>query len=196
MERHKMSPQDTAESSTEVKEDTAILDSFNTAIDADKTEDDIKMSMVGAGATFKNVTRLYNDYLVQTGRAMTKESKSELVEKSAKDKDLADEKTFGKVVAKIVEAGTNVSEGSAASLVRAWAKKAEVECYAKPKGSGATRNPFVQNFHAALIANPAMDEDGLKKVIADLPEDNRVNPTRWFNQHNAIRKMVNQIAAG
>lgn len=187
-----MSPQDTAEATP--AEDTKILDAFTASIDADKSEDDVKMSMIGAGATFKNVTRLYNDYLVQTGRAMTKEAKSTLVEKSVKEKNLADEKVFGRVVAKIVEGGTNVTENSAAALVRAWAKKAEVECYAKPKGSGAVRNPFVTNFHAALIANPKMDEDGLKKVIADLEPQNQVNPTRWFNQHNAIRKMVNQIA--
>lgn len=187
-----MSPQDTAEATP--AEDTKILDAFTASIDADKSEDDVKMSMIGAGATFKNVTRLYNDYLVQTGRAMTKEAKSTLVEKSVKEKNLADEKVFGRVVAKIVEGGTNVTENSAAALVRAWAKKAEVECYAKPKGSGAVRNPFVTNFHAALIANPKMDEDGLRKVIADLEPQNQVNPTRWFNQHNAIRKMVNQIA--
>jgi hypothetical protein len=176
-------------------EDTKILDAFTGAIDADKSEDDVKMSMIGAGATFKNVTRLYNDYLVQTGRAMTKEAKSGLVEKSVKEKNLSDEKVFGRVIAKIVEGGTNVTEASAAALVRAWAKKAEVECYAKPKGSGAIRNPFVTNFHAALIANPSMDEDGLKAVIAGLDETQQVNPTRWFNQHNSIRKMVNQIAA-
>ena len=184
-----------ADENTSADEINEILNAFNAAIDADKSEDDIKMAMIGAGATFKNVTRLYNDYLVETGRAMTKDAKAALVEKSVKDKDLSDEKVFGKVVAAIVKGGTNVSESSAAALVRAWAKKAEVECYAKPKGSGAVRNPFVQNFHAALIENPNMDEAGLKKVIADLEPQQQVNPTRWFNQHNAIRKMVNQIAA-
>lgn len=173
-----------------------ILDAFNKAIDADKSEDDIKMAMIGAGATFKNVTRLYNENLVATGRAMTKEDKATLVEESvtAKGADLTTEEGFGKVQAAIVKGGTNVSESSAAALIRAYAKKNELECYAKPKGSGAVRNPFVQNFHAALIENPHMDEDGLKAVIADLEPQQQVNPTRWFNQHNAIRKMVNKIA--
>ncbi len=173
-----------------------ILDAFNTAIDAGKEEDDIKMAMIGAGATFKNVTRLYNDYLVQTGRAMTKEAKAELVEGAvtAKGADLTTEDGFGKVQAAVVKGGTNVSESSAAALIRAFAKKNEMECYAKPKGTGAVRNPFVTNFHEALIANPHMDEDGLKAVIAALEPQQQVNPTRWFNQHNAIRRMVNKIA--
>lgn len=173
-----------------------ILAAFNKAIDADKSEDDIKMAMIGAGATFKNVTRLYNENLVATGRAMTKEAKATLVEESvtAKGADLTTEEGFGKVQAAIVKGGTNVSESSAAALIRAYAKKNELECYAKPKGSGAVRNPFVQNFHAALIENPHMDEDGLKAVIAELEPQQQVNPTRWFNQHNAIRKMVNKIA--
>lgn len=187
-----------ADEQTSADEINEILNAFSAAVEADKSEDDIKMAMIGAGATFKNVTRLYNEYMVETGLAMTREAKAELVESTVtlKSTDLTTEDGFGKAVARIAEKGTNISEASAASLVRAYAKKNEMECYAKPKGSGAVRNPFVQNFHAALIANPNMDEDGLRAVIAELEPQQQVNPTRWFNQHNAIRKMVNQIAAG
>lgn len=186
-----MAKEDKDASADEMNE---ILNAFNAAIDAGKEEDDIKMAMIGAGATFKNVTRLYNEYMVETGRAMTKEAKADLVEKTAKDQDLASEEGFDKVVKAVVKGGTNINEQSASALVRAWAKKNEVECYAKPKGTGAVRNPFVNNFHSALIENPHMDEQGLKDVIAALEPQQQVNPTRWFNQHNAIRKMVNKIA--
>lgn len=189
----KVKPETTEVSADEINE---ILNAFNDASDAGKSEDDVKMAMIGAGATFKNVTRLFNQYMVDTGKAISREAKAELVEKHADGADLADEAGFNEAVASIVSEGTGVSEASASSLIRAWAKKAEVECYAKPKGTGATRNPFVVNFHNALIANPSMDEQGLKDVIAALEPQQQVNPTRWFNQHNAIRKMVNKIAGG
>lgn len=179
---------------TEV-EATPILDAFNAAVTGSKKEDDIKMDMIGAGATFKNVTRLFNQYMVDTGQAMSKEDKTTLLDENLKEADLSTEEGFKAATAVVVEKGNNVTEGSAAGLVRAWAKKAEVECYKAPASEG-TRNPFIPNFHAAMIANPQLDEAGLKKVIADLPEDEqRVNPLRHFNHHNSIRKMVNKAYA-
>ena len=179
----------------EVDPNKATRAAFDASVKAGKEEDDVKMDMIGAGATFKNVTRLYNDYMVASGRAMTKEAKTAVVETAVEGADLSVEADFDAVINAIVKDSKGVTAKSASGLVRAWAKKANVECYAKPKGSGATRNPFVTNFHAALVANPKMDEAGLKAVIASLDEKQQVNPTRWFNQHNAIRKMVNQIVA-
>lgn len=173
-------------------EATPILDAFNAA--SDKEEDEIKMLMIKAGATFKNVTRLFNQYMVDTGQSMSKEAKTEILDGNLEDAELGTEEGFGAAVAVIVAKGTNVNDKSAAGMVRAWAKKAEVECYAKPAGSGNARNPFVGNFHAALVKNPMMEEQGLKDVISALDEKDQVNPQRWFNQHNAIRKVANKIA--
>jgi len=175
-----------------------VLAIFESGIERGLEEDDIKMKMIGAksAANFKNVTRIFNQFMIDTGHAISREAKTEIVEKHTDGADLAAEEGFNEAVKAIAAEATGVSEKSAASLVRSWAKKAEVECFSKPKGSGAIRNPFVTDFHAALIANPKMDENGLKQVIANLEDEkDRVNPTRWFNQHNAIRKMVNQIAA-
>lgn len=174
-----------------------VLGIFEAGIEKGAEEDDIKMKMIGAksAANFRNVTRIYNQFMIDTGRSISREAKTEIVAKFTDGADLASEEGFNEAVSGIAKEATGVTEKSAASLVRSWAKKAEVECFSKPKGSGAIRNPFVTNFHAALIENPSMDEQGLKDVISALEEQNQVNPTRWFNQHNAIRKMVNQIAA-
>ena len=192
----KVQPEVATEATEAVDPNAAILVAFTDAVAAEKSEDDIKMDMIGAGASFKNVTRLYNEYLVGAGLAMTKEAKAEVVTSAVDGLDLTEEEGFDAAVAAVVKGGTNITVASASGLVRAWAKKQDpaVECFAKPKGSGAIRNPFVVNFHAALIENPNMDEQGLKDVIAALDEKNQVNPTRWFNQHNAIRKMANAIA--
>ena len=192
----KVNPAEVATEETVEDPNAAVQVAFTDAIAAEKSEDDVKMAMIGAGASFKNVTRLYNEYLVGAGLAMTKEAKTEVVESAVDGLDLTSEEGFDAAVAAVVEGGTNITVASASGLVRAWAKKQDpvIECFAKPKGSGAIRNPFVVNFHAALIENPNMDEQGLKDVIAALDEKNQVNPTRWFNQHNAIRKMANAIA--
>jgi len=192
----KANPAEVATEETVEDPNAAVQVAFTDAIAAEKSEDDVKMAMIGAGASFKNVTRLYNEYLVGAGLAMTKEAKTEVVESAVDGLDLTGEEGFDAAVAAVVEGGTNITVASASGLVRAWAKKQDpvIECFAKPKGSGAIRNPFVVNFHAALIENPHMDEQGLKDVIAALDEKNQVNPTRWFNQHNAIRKMANAIA--
>lgn len=174
-----------------------VLGIFEVGMEKGMEEDDIKMKMIGAksAANFKNVTRIFNQFMIDTGHAISREAKTEIVEAHVDGADLASEEGFNEAVSAIAKEATGVSEKSAASLIRSWAKKAEVECFSKPKGSGAIRNPFVTDFHAALIANPKMDEQGLKDVISSLEPQNQVNPNRWFNQHNAIRKMVNQIAA-
>jgi hypothetical protein len=188
-----------AQEATEVTESadeiSEILNSFNAGVDSDKGEDEVKMDMIGAGATFKNVTRLYNQYMIDTGRSMSKEAKTTLLDDNLNDAPLDTEEGFKAAVAVVVKKGKNVTDGSAASLIRAWAKKNETECYKAPASEG-TRNPFVPNYHKALIANPAMTEQGLKDVIEALEKDEwKVNPTRWFNQQNAIRKMVNAVNA-
>ena len=185
---------------TEVVVDTTkILEIFEAGMEKGVSEDDIKMKMISAKsvANFKNVTRFFNQFMIDTGRAISREDKAAHVVTACGDgSSLATEEGFGKAVANLAKAAKGVSETAAASLIRAWGKKNEVETFAKPAGAGGTRNPFVTNFHAALIANPKMTEDGLKKVISDLPDEkDRVNPTRWFNQHNAVRKVVNQVAA-
>ena len=189
---------DEKKAEVEKPDTTKILEIFNQGMEKEAPEDDIKMKMIGAKsvANFKNVTRFFNQFMIDTGRAITREAKATIVSENCDGADLADEKGFNEAVKAIAKAATGVTDNSAASLVRAWAKKAEVECFAKPKGTGAVRNPFVTNFHDALVANPKMDEAGLKAVIEALEPQNRVNPQRWFNQHNAIRKMVNKIAEG
>ena len=181
---------------TEVEEDGVdeINAAFLDCVEAGKSEDDVKMSMIGAGATFKNVTRLYNQYMIDGGFAMSKEEKTTLIDGLLDDADITSEEGFTAALNSIVEEGTNITDKSASALIRKFGKDNDIEVFKKAVGTGGTRNPFVANFHAGLIDNPSMDEDGLKAIIADLTPEQQVNPTRWLNQHNAIRKMANAIA--
>lgn len=171
--------------------DSQIGVAFEDAIKAKKGEDEVKMDMIAAGSSFKTVTRQFNELMVATGRAISKEDKDELVSSSVED--VSTEEGFDAAVAALMEKSDTFSEKSAAGLVRAYAKKNEMDCYKKVTSSG-NRNPFVANFHEALIANPNMDEDGLNAVIDALDPVHQVNPRRWFSQHNTIRKTVNKVA--
>lgn len=186
--------EEVTEEVSEVEENDLIFEAFNDA--AGEEEDDVKLAMIGAGATFKNVTRLFNQYMIDSGQAMTKEAKSDVLDNILTGADLSTEEGLTDAIVSVTTEVTGASDKSAAGMVRQWAKKNDIEFYKKPKGtgSGATRNPFVINFHNALVENPNMTEDGLKDVIADLTPEQQVNPTRWFSQHNTIRKMANRIA--
>ena len=174
-------------------EATPILDAFNAAIADGKEGDDVKMKMIEAGAAFKSVTNLFNKFMVGAGKAMSTDQKKELLEGSLKDAELGTEEGFKAAVAVVVEKGTNVNAAAAATMIRAWAKKSETECWKAPASEG-TRNPFIPNFHAALVVNPQMTEDELKAMIAGLEKDEwKVNPTRWITVHNNTRILANTI---
>ena len=61
----------------EVKTDPneALREVFKYGIENGKSEDEIKMAMVKEGATFKNVTRLFNQFAIDSGLIMKKEEK-------------------------------------------------------------------------------------------------------------------------
>jgi predicted ribonuclease toxin of YeeF-YezG toxin-antitoxin module len=170
-----------------------ILDAFTAATAAGKEGDDVKMEMIKAGAAFKSVTNLFNKFMISSGKAMSADQKKELLDKSLDDAPLDTEDGFKAAVAVVAEKGVNVNATAAASLIRAWAKKNEAECWKAPASEG-TRNPFIPMFHKELVKNPEMTEDQLKGLIAGLEKDEwKVNPTRWITVHNNTRILANTI---
>lgn len=176
-------------------QDDAIQIAFNEAISEDADEDDIKLAMIQAGATFKNVTRLYNQYMIDAGLAISKQDRDQIVTDTLEGLNFESEEEFDDAVARLEEGIKGCNTRSAANLVRAYAKKNDMECYKKPAGDSGTRNPFVRRFHDALIENPQMTKEQLQEIIDGLDEHHRTNPQRWFNQHDNIRKTANAIAA-
>jgi len=188
-----------AEKAVEVTDETAVVadpifDAFNAAVEDGKEGDDVKMEMIKAGAVFKSVTNLYNKFMIGSGKAMSADQKKELLESNLTDAVLDTEEGFKAAVAVISEKGVNVNAASASSLIRAWAKKNDKECYKAPVSEGGTRNPFIPMFHSELVKNPQMTEDELKGLIAGLEKEEwKVNPTRWITVHNNTRLLANTI---
>ena len=189
--------QDLVESPESVEEnDTTeeIRSAFSVALDENKEEDDVKMAMIGSGATFKNVSRLYNTFMIEAGLAISPADRKAIVSDTLTGRDLSTEEGFDEAVTALTAAVTGATDRSSAALARSFAKANEVDVFVKPKSEGSSRNPFVSLFHAALIENPRMEEQGLKDIIASLDPDHQTNPLRWFSQSNNIRKMANSIA--
>lgn len=171
-----------------------IRAAFRTALDAGKDEDTIKLAMIGSGATFKNVTRLFTQFMIDCGKVMSKDDRDEALDTILDGIDLSTAESFEACVAEVVEKVTGSTEKSASAFIRAYAKKNELTVYAAPKATGGTRNPFTTLFHEALVENPEFTEQDLKDLIAGLTPEQQVNPNRWFAQHDKIRQVINTIA--
>ena len=140
---------------TEQKVDleVAIRAAFDAAHAAGKEEDDIKLDMIGAGATFKNVTRLFNQFSVDAGLTVSKEEKDQILLDVLNGADLADEETFNAKVEELMSRLSGSTDKSAAALIRAYAKKNGIEAFKKAKGgTGEAKTGFAAKFYDFLVA--------------------------------------------
>lgn len=141
------------EAAEQTPADLAILDAFNESIEAGQDETNIKLNMIKAGADFKNVTRLYNKFMVDAGLAISKEDRTRLVEETLTGKVFDTEEDFSVAIENLMTAIEGTSDRSAASIIRAYAKKNELPVWSKPKSEGGSRPGFAAAFHDFLIAN-------------------------------------------
>jgi hypothetical protein len=172
-----------------------IRESFDAAIADEASEDDIKMSMIGAGATFKNVTRLYNQFMIESGLAISKSDRNELVEDTLTGKSFAEEEDFNSAVDELMEVVKGCTERSAAALVRAYAKKNELDVYAKPKGQGGNRVGFAGKFYEFLL-QPRTEVEAKAYVMGtDGHVETSPNTQNHLSHYMGIWKLTSQIHA-
>lgn len=188
--------EDTVENENDANEE--IRAAFDEAVQEDSDEDSIKLSMIAAGASFKNVTRLFNQFMIDAGLAISKADRSAIVEETMEGLEgLETEEGFNDAVAALVESVQGASEKSAAGLVRAYCKKNELECYKKPKGEGSGRTGFTSLYHAWLVANPSCTEEEATAYIMGEngnPETSD-NTKRHKSYYIGLANLANAIAA-
>lgn len=179
---------------TEQTLDQLILAAFSSAVEAGKEEDEIKMEMIQAGATFKNVTRLFNQFMVDGGYAVSKEEKDQILADLITE-TVSTEEGFNAAVLAVMDK-LEVTEKSAAGSVRAYAKKAEFECFKKAKATGAGRQGFASGFYDFLIANPTCTVEEATAFINGEGdhEDTTENVKRHASHYLAIHALVNKVA--
>lgn len=174
--------------------DAPIRAAFDEKI-GNESEDAVKMAMIQAGATFKNVTRLYNAYMVDAGLAMSKDEKKDLVGNvlDSGDFDVTSQDGFESAQAALVERATNLTDRQASGIIRAWGKANNVEVYKKPAGGGdGAPRGFRAFFLEALEANPRMTKEEVSEILKTHPlatDATRNVESRW----QRFRLMANRI---
>lgn len=175
----------------------AIRTAFDTGVSAGVEEDSIKLEMIAAGATFKNVTRLFNEFMVDGGHRASKEERDQLVLNAMSGKDLAVEDAFTAAVEELVAAMSGTTEKSASALIRAAAKKQGVECFKKAKeGNGEAKSGFASKFYDFLVANPTCSKEQAIAFVqgTDGNEETSENVKRHQSHYLSIHALVNRIA--
>ena len=174
-----------------------IRAAFDAAHAAGKEEDDIKLDMIGAGATFKNVTRLFNQFSVDAGLTVSKEEKDQILLDVLNGADLADEATFNTKVEELMARLAGSTDKSAAALIRAYAKKNGIEAFKKAKGgTGEAKTGFAAKFYNFLVANPECTVAEATAFIqgTDGNEETSENVKRHQSHYLAIHRLVNRVA--
>ena len=184
---------------TEQKVDleVAIRAAFDASHAAGKEEDEIKLDMIGAGATFKNVTRLFNTFSVDAGLTVSKEEKDQILLDVLNGADLSDEATFNTKVEELMARLSGSTDKSAAALIRAYAKKNGIEAFKKAKGgTGEAKPGFAAKFYDFLVANPACTVAEATAFIqgTDGHEETSENTKRHQSHYLAIHRLVNRVA--
>ena len=185
-----------SEDQNEVSElEVAIRAAFDESVSDDQSEDDIKLEMITAGATFKNVTRLYNQFMIDAGLAISKADRAEIVESTLEGLDLASEEDFQSAVAAVMSAVAGTNEKSAGGLVRSYGKKNYVEVYVKPKGESSPRTGLISNLYDQIVSNPMQtDEELTAYVMKTAEEKDSTNFSNHLSSHLGVLKLARRVA--
>jgi hypothetical protein len=177
----------------------AIRAAFDEAIGNEADEDQIKMNMIQAGATFKNVTRLYNQFMIDAGLAISKEEKDGAIEGALSGREFDTEENFNEAILAVLEAVVNSTERSAAALVRSYAKKNDLDVFTKPKGNGggAGRSGFTSKLYDFLAANPRCTKEEVTAFVNGDGdhEDTTENVKRHMSLYLGIWSLVQRVVA-
>lgn len=182
----------TAEQKAAAKLAEKIRGAFDANVESGD-EEKIKMAMLKAGSKIKSVSGLYKSFLVDTGALASKEEKEEAV-KAAFDAEGADcttEEGFKELSAAVEDVLEGIDLVGAGNIIRAYAKKAELECWKKPAGAGR-QSGFRFAFYKALAANPQMTAVEAK-AFGD--EHGTENDVKAFSHYQAIRQLINDVHA-
>lgn len=172
---------------------------FDELMDQDRPDDDVKMAMIQADPEigFTNITRVFNQFMIDSGRTMSKEDLDEIIETVMDDADVSTEEGLETAVSDMVDSSNGVSEAKAVRLIRSYAKKNEMECYSKPKGTGTRANSFIHRFHDALVGNPDMTEEECHDLLygeGDHPETSQ-NVKNYEKMYQGHRLLANRVSA-
>ena len=170
---------------------TEYRDIFEDAIEDFPTDHDaVKAQMVKEGVPFKSVTRVFNQLMIDTKRAFTKEGRDEVIRKVLNGRSMKTEKGFnGRVNALMVKI-PGTTERSAGAMIRYYCKANDVPVYKRPARNMKPRVSFTKQFCDFLEANPFIKEE---EVVKYLTTDRAKYIHRNMNTYMEIWRMVQAI---
>mgnify|MGYP000391920405 CR=1 FL=1 len=182
-----------AAENTQAEIESLARSTFDNGVENGQDEDQIKMDMIGVGCTFKNVTRLYNKFLVDSGITMSKEELAGAIDAVFADSDITTEEGLDAAVASLVESTREVSSRSAMSRIKSYAKKQGVAFFVKPKGEGIRLTGFHTSYHEFLLSNP--DEAQARAFILGEGDNEKTseNIKRNIKRHLETWTLTNSI---
>jgi hypothetical protein len=175
----------------------AAFDEQTANLNAEDIDDDqVKLAMLQVGVPFSSVTRLFNQFMIDAGFALSREERDEMIERIVGGADdIESEEGFNDVVNQLVDEGNGViTERMAGAMVRGYAKKNDLTVYRKqPGGGGGGGGGFRNAFFDMLRANPRMTVEEFDQILAthEKASDNVRNNR---GHYNAIRELVNAVS--
>lgn len=169
----------------------AIKVAFQTEMAKENPDEEaVKMAMLMAGAKFANVTRYFNQLMVEFGFAKSKEERNDILDKLLTGLDLTVESSFDEAVIKAGEA-LGVNERSAGTSVRMWCKKNEVEFFKKPKSEpGEGRDSFSDKMHKWILDNIDATKEQFIEFFDATASDNKAKfKNRYISLYDFVQKI-------
>lgn len=166
---------------------------FENGMLEEKSEDEIMLDMIGAGATFKTVKTIFNKCMVDSGYLNSRKEKTEIVDDTLQGMDLSTEEGFNAASTALLANLKGVNDRSVGASIRQYAKKNELDVYKKPKGSGAGRSGITSKYYEFLRDNSPVSKE---QVAAWIEENGTDNTKRHANHYQGIAKLCSDIAKG
>ena len=188
-----------APTAEETAKEAAILAAFTAGIDSNFDEDSIKLSMINSGASFKNVARFYNKFMIDAGLTVSKADRDVIVADQLTGLSFAEEADFDTAVSYLLATLDGSTQKSASALVRGFAKKNDLPFFVKPKavGGDGQKNTFVHKYYDWLASKPSATEAEAHSFI--FGEDGYAptsdNVKNYEKMHQNVRALANRIAA-
>lgn len=169
---------------------------FDEAMSEGKSEDEVMLAMIEAGATFKNVKSRFNALMVDNGYLDSRAEKAEIVASTLEGRDLSTEEGLDQAISDLSEKLKGVNAKSAAASIRQYAKKHELEIYKKPKGAGVGRSGITSKFHDWVVANIPVTENQVAEWIEANGTDNTKRHSRVYLGQALLANRAYNKAAG
>ena len=174
-----------------------VEQAFIDGLEGDLEEDDIKMAMIKAGASFKNVNNQFRQFNIKFGYVSSQEEKKSALETVMKsgDVNVSTEDGLKDAIDTVINSLRGYNEAQVSGMIRAYAKKNDIEIFVKPRGAGTRNSGFRYGFYQSLIENPHMTNDEVDGLIDENGSKNdKGNRSHYYNIAKLVSDAVKNAA--